>query len=147
MSQITPPPWANNYTELRDRPSRWWGITFISKVFGHGILVSAIIPAFVGSVICAAPLLLLSALGVDLGPWILLVGLAAFCVVYGCWNSLRPEGMKISDWLFVFYDYTFRQPRRFNGLRVDTEPSTIAWSVIVYTPHPKAPKRTRGAST
>lgn len=121
---------ANDYTDLRERPKRWWIWRFI--VFDLPAL-SAAAATFVGCTVSAGLIAGLTGARALAG-WGTLAALVLTVAVYGVWGKARPDGMRFGSWLFAFYDYRVRQPHRFYGLRTDTEPSRLKWAVIVFDP-------------
>lgn len=128
-----PEPRAHDYQRIVDRHRRLWSFEGIKLPGIHLPSVYAgLVAGIVGAVIT---FVLLKLFQVPNGGVLAFLSGAGLALAFGYgWTKFRPEGMRPEVWLLVFADYHLKQPRRFHGMRQNSEPERVTWRVILWEP-------------
>lgn len=130
------------YTDLRDRPKRWWGFAILSRWTGHGILLPAAAVAVGAALLIAGPAIFWSEPARWPVPFI--VGGVLAVLIYALWNAnIRIDGASAMHWALQYVDHRMFQPKRFNGVSRDDEPLALHWTVVVYDPATNTKTKTK----
>ncbi len=137
--------YSDDYTRLFTYQSRQFTAGDLSLKAINGVQWNAALPAAaIGATVTVTGATVLWVVGFS--PWwsLLLFAVSAL-VVYVRMARDRAGGLTEAEKLRLVWNFRYRQPREVLGLAENTEPTDVAWDVILWQP-PSRPTMSSGAA-